>query len=716
MGRVRYLAMSTAAAATLALAGCVAMDEDAALGATAQPASQQVEAAPVAEEARTTAPAPDPLAVSADMIPREAIFGNPERAGAQISPDGTQLSWIAPLDGVLNIWVAPVDDPEAARAVTSDTGRGIRGYFWAPNATHIVYVQDKGGDENFRAYSVNLETGEEINLTPFDGVRAALYATDWDAPNMMMVGVNNRDPRWHDLYKVDVTTGERELIYENTDEIADYTFDRDLNLRLALRSNPDGSQSVLKPTDEGWEGFYVIPYADSLSSGVLGFTVDGTAVHALESMGRDKTALVRIDYETGERTVIASSDKADIGGLMVHPTEYVPEAYAVNYLKREWTALDPEVGEDLDFLRANLEGEISVADRTRDDTVWLISNGRSDKATTYHLYDREAETLTELFGVRPQLEGYTLARMHPVEIDSRDGKTLVSYLTLPPGSDPDGDGVPSEPVPLVLDVHGGPWARDSYGYSSWHQWLANRGYGVLSVNFRGSTGFGKAFIRAGDKEWGRKMQDDLLDGVDWAVERGITTDDQVAITGGSYGGYATLAGLAFTPEEFACGVSIVGPSNLNTLLTTIPPYWEAFRTQFTNAIGDPETEEGQALLKERSPLTNASDIARPLLIGQGANDPRVVQAESDQIVEAMKAQDIPVTYILFPDEGHGFARPENRLAFYAVMESFLAGCLGGRYEPVGDDFEGSSLEAVHGADYAPGLKKALEGFEPEQRG
>lgn len=666
-----------------------------------------------AETMATTAEAFD---VAADLIPREAIFGNPQRAGAQVSPDGSQLSWIAPLDGVLNVWVAPADDLDAARAVTSDTGRGIRGYFWAPNGTHLVYVQDKGGDENFRAYSVNLETGEEINLTPFDGVRVQLYATDWDQPDQMMIGINNRDPRWHDVYRVDVTTGALDLVYENTEEIADFTFDRDLDLRIGLRSNPDGSQTVLKPTDTGWETFYTIPYEDSLSSGVLGFTADGQAFHALESMGRDKTALVRIDYDTGERTVIAESDKADIAGLMVHPTAYEPEAYSVNYLKNEWTALDPEIGAALDFLRDNLQGEISVADRSKDDTVWLVANGRSDRSTVYHVYDREAGTLEELFAVRPELADYTLATLQPVEIPSRDGKTLVSYLTLPPGSDPDGDGVPTTPVPLVLDVHGGPWARDSYGFSSWHQWMANRGYAVLSVNYRGSTGFGKAFIRAGDKQWGRKMQDDLIDGVDWAVERGITRDDSVAITGGSYGGYATLAGLAFTPDEFACGVSIVGPSNLNTLLATIPPYWEAFRTQFTNAIGDPETEEGRALLKERSPLTYAGDISKPLLIGQGANDPRVVQAESDQIVEAMAEQDIPVTYILFPDEGHGFARPENRLAFYAVMESFLSGCLGGRYEPVGDDFEGSSLEAVHGVEYAPGLAGALEGFEPEQRG
>jgi dipeptidyl aminopeptidase/acylaminoacyl peptidase len=301
-----------------------------------------------------------------------------------------------------------------------------------------------------------------------------------------------------------------------------------------------------------------------------------------------------------------------------------------------------------------------------------------------------------------------LANMHPVTIDSRDGLGLVSYYTLPPGSHGDGDGVPDQPLAMVLVPHGGPWGRDRWGYDGWHQWLANRGYVVLTVNFRASTGFGKAFINAGNREWGAKMHDDLIDAVDWAIEQGIADPARVAIMGGSYGGYATLAGLTFTPDKFACGVDLVGPANLVTLLETMPPYWKPQVELFTTRVGDFRTEDGRKFLASRSPLTYADRICRPLLIGQGANDPRVKQAESDQIVQAMQAKGIPVTYVLYPDEGHGFARPENRLSFNAIAEAFLSECLGGRFEPVGDDFQGSSIAVPVGAEHVPGLTAALE--------
>jgi dipeptidyl aminopeptidase/acylaminoacyl peptidase len=414
--------------------------------------------------------------------------------------------------------------------------------------------------------------------------------------------------------------------------------------------------------------------------------------------------------------VIAESGVADVSGVMIHPTRYTPEAYAVNYLRNEWTALDDGVGADLAHLREQLPGEIGVVSRTRDDATWIVVNWAAESPGTYYLYDRASRELTKLFSVRPELEPYTLADMHPVEIPSRDGLTLVSYLSLPPGSDSDGDGRPDEPLPMVLFVHGGPWGRDAYGYNSAHQWLANRGYAVLSVNFRASTGFGKAFISAGDLEWGRKMHDDLLDGVAWAIAEGVTTEDRVAIMGGSYGGYATLAGLAFTPETFACGVDIVGPSNLETLLESTPPYWASQYELLARGVGDPRTPEGEALLRERSPLHAAGDIKKPLLIGQGANDPRVKRAESDQIVEAMRASGLPVTYVLFPDEGHGFARPENNLAFNAVAEGFLASCLEGRQEPIGEAFAGSSLTVLEGEGNVSGLAEALAAHEPVERG
>jgi len=385
------------------------------------------------------------------------------------------------------------------------------------------------------------------------------------------------------------------------------------------------------------------------------------------------------------------------------------EAYSFTYLKTEWTATDPDVKASLEFLDSKLEGEFGVQSRTKADDKWIVWNDPLTAPSQTYLYDRTASTLSEFYTARPELVGAPLQSMQTLEITSRDGLTLPSYLTLPPGSDSDLDGVPDAPMPMVLLVHGGPWARDGFGYNSYHQWLANRGYAVMSVNFRGSTGFGKEFISAGDLEWGKKMHDDLIDATNWAVEKGITPKDKVAIMGGSYGGYATLAGLAFTPEEFACGVDIVGPSNLETLLKTIPPYWEPLIAQFHERMGNPNTPEGLAMLKERSPLYSADKITKPLLIGQGANDPRVNQAESDQIVAAMKAKGIPVTYVLYPDEGHGFAKPANNIAFNAVTENFLATCLGGRAEPIGETVGNSTAEIVEGAEFVQGLGDALGG-------
>jgi dipeptidyl aminopeptidase/acylaminoacyl peptidase len=379
------------------------------------------------------------------------------------------------------------------------------------------------------------------------------------------------------------------------------------------------------------------------------------------------------------------------------------QAYSVNYLKTEWVALDPGIEQAFAFLRERLDGEFGVQSRTEADDKWLVWHDPLTGPMRTLLYDRVAGTLEEFYVTRPELEGAPLRPMHPVEIPSRDGLTLVSYLTLPPGSEGER---PGDPVPMVLLVHGGPWARDGYGFNRMHQLLANRGYAVLSVNFRGSTGFGKAFVNAGNLEWGARMHDDLIDAVDWAVAQGVAQKDKVAIMGGSYGGYATLAGLTFTPEVFACGVDIVGPSNLETLLETIPPYWAPMVKQFHERMGNPNTPEGLQLLKDRSPLHKADRIVRPLLIGQGANDPRVKQAESDQIVAAMERARIPVTYVVFPDEGHGFARPENNLAFNAIAEAFLASCLGGRAEPFGGEVAKSTAEIKTGRELVEGLAPA----------
>ncbi len=394
--------------------------------------------------------------------------------------------------------------------------------------------------------------------------------------------------------------------------------------------------------------------------------------------------------------------------MWLEPKTFKPQAYVVNYLKPEVTVLDASVKKDVDLLTKELGDGYAIGNRTLDDMFWSVTTDDALAPASTYIYDRKAGKVTKLFDQRPALTKAPLVPMQSLELKARDGLTLVSYLSLPPGSDANGDGVPDSPVPMVLNVHGGPWARDGYGFDNEHQWLANRGYAVLAVNYRGSTGFGKSFINASNKEWAGKMHNDLLDAVDWAVKQKITTKDKVAIYGGSYGGYATLVGVTFTPDTFACGVDIVGPSNLNTLLGSIPPYWKAFFEEFATRVGDPRTEEGKKLLNDRSPLSRVDAIKKPLLIGQGANDPRVKQAESDQIVKSMKDKNLPVTYVLYPDEGHGFARPPNRTSFYAVAEGFLAQCLGGRYEPVGNDFKGSTLKVLEGAQYVPGLAEALK--------
>ena len=652
----------------------------------------------------TNTPAPTP----APLIPRAALFGNPTRAQGLISPDGQGLSWIAPRDGVLNIWVAPASDPEAARAITAATERPIRQHFWAPDASAVMCIQDKGGDENFLLYRVDIATGTETTLTPFENTRVQLIGASTTRKDKLLLGLNNRDPQWHDVHLLDLATGTLTLVLENN-AYAGFEADDSLTLRMAYRQNEAGGTDYFRITGNVVEEtpFETTAMEDSLTTAPAGYTSDGATLYWIDSRGRNTAALFAQDTATGARRLIAEDDKADISSTLRHPVTGEVEAYAVNYLKTEWIATDPGVAASLAWLGERLEGSFGVNSRTDDDTVWIVWNDPLTRPVRTFIYDRTAQTLTPFYTSRPELEGAPLQPMHPVEIASRDGLILPSYLTLPPGSDADGDGVPEAPVPMVLLVHGGPWARDGYGFNAAHQLLANRGYAVLSVNFRGSTGFGKGFLNAANKQWGLKMHDDLIDAVNWAVDQGIAQADKIAIMGGSYGGYATLAGLTFTPEVFACGVDIVGPSNLETLLSTIPPYWAPLVKIFHERMGDPSTEEGLALLRAASPLYKADKIVRPLLIAQGANDPRVKQSESDQIVAAMKAAGIPVTYVLYPDEGHGFARPENNIAFYAIAENFLAECLGGRAEPLGDALKPASAQIVEGAAHVQGLEAAL---------
>jgi dipeptidyl aminopeptidase/acylaminoacyl peptidase len=653
-----------------------------------------------------------------ELISRDALFGNPEKIGVQLSPDGKYLSWVAPLDGVLNIWVAPAGDLAKAKAVTDDKARGIRNYFWSYRSATLLYLRDTGGDEDFHLFSVDVGSGVKRDLTAYPKTRAIFNQASHLHPDHVLVAMNDRDPKWHDLYKVNLSDGKRELVQKNEQEIAGYFADADLKVRMAQKSRADGGTDLLEPDGKGgWKKNGDIPFDDSLLTSPLGYTTDGKTQYFTDSRGRDTAALFAVDVASGKKTVVAEDKRADIGNeVLADPKTGVAQAVAVDYERSEWKVLDPAIAKDLETLRGIGPGTFFVNSRSLDDKTWIIAYSAAEQPVVYYRYTRETGKggqLDKLFAARPALEGKPLVPMWPQLIKARDGLTLVSYLSLPAGADANKDGKADKPVPLVLLVHGGPWARDEYGYNGTHQWLANRGYAVLSVNYRGSTGFGKSFISAADQQWATKMHDDLLDAVDWAVKTNVTRKEDVAIMGGSYGGYATLVGLTFTPDAFKCGVDIVGPSNLNTLLATIPPYWAAFFEQFAKRVGDPRTEEGKKLLADRSPLSRVAAIKKPLLIGQGANDPRVKQDESDQIVKAMKAKNIPITYVLFPDEGHGFARPANSKAFNAVAEGFLSQCLGGRAQPIGDDFKGSSISVPEGSSGVPGLADALKSHTQE---
>jgi dipeptidyl aminopeptidase/acylaminoacyl peptidase len=650
---------------------------------------------------------PTPADARSGLIPRRVLFDNPDKAGPQISHDGKYLSFLAPVNGVLNVWVGPIDKPEEARPVTKDTKRGIRIYFWAHTNDRILYIQDAGGDEDWHVYSTPSGGGDTRDLTPGMKVSARIEGISHKFPNEIIIGLNDRDPQFHDVYRVNLVSGEKKLVQKNT-QFAGFVLDDDYNVRLGVQFLPDGSMKYSRPDGaDAWKESFNVPAGDTLTTNPAGLDKSGDVLYLTDSRGRDTGALTTLDLKTNKQNVIAQDEKSDPGSVMLHPTQRTLQAVSFEYERVNWIFKDRAVEADFAQLKRVADGEISVTSRTLDDKQWIVTFVLDNGPVRYYHFDRESKKARFLFTNRKSLEGLPLQKMHPRVIKARDGLDLVCYLTLPATAKAGDDGRPKQPSPMVLLVHGGPWGRDSWGFDREHQLLANRGYAVLSVNFRGSTGFGKKFVNAGDKEWAGKMHDDLIDAVDWAVKEKIADPNKVAIMGGSYGGYATLVGLTFTPEKFACGVDIVGPSNLITLLSTIPPYWAPVVQLFKDRVGDSGTEEGKKLLTERSPLTRAREIKRPLLIGQGANDPRVKKAESDQIVKAMQEHKIPVTYVLFPDEGHGFARPPNNLAFYAITEAFLARNLGGRFEAVGDAFAGSAVTVPAGAEDVPGVKDKL---------
>lgn len=610
------------------------------------------------------------------LIPRDVLFGNPDKSGVQISPDGKHLAYLASDDkNVLQVWVRPIDKAEAKK-ITSDEKRGIRQYYWPHDGKHILYMQDVGGDENFHLFASELATGKTRDLTPFDGVRAQGVYLEDKHPDTVLVGLNKWDKKLFDIHRITISSGSEKQDTQNPGTVIGWTTDKDFVVRAATTMNPKtGGYDVMVREKPGAEWKVIKSWSNEEQGSAAGFGPDANTLYLIANDNANALRLVKYNLATGKEEVIAEDKEYDVSGAMIDDQKRIPLAVSFTRARTEWKVLDDSVKADFELLAKVRRGDFSVNNTTTDMTKWVVAYTVDDGPVTYYLYDRPAKKAEFLFVNNSKLEKATLARMEPVSFKAKDGLTIHGYLTKPVDVEP-------KNLPTILLVHGGPWARDTWGYNPLVQFFANRGYAVLQVNFRGSTGYGKSFLNAGNREWAGKMHQDLVDAKEWVVKQGVADPNKVAIAGGSYGGYATLVGLTFTPDEFACGVDIVGPSNIATLLKTIPPYWEPMKALFAKRVGDLEKEED--FLKERSPLSRVNYITKPLLIGQGANDPRVKVAESDQIVKAMRDNGKPVEYVLYPDEGHGFARPENRLHFFAVTEQFLAKHLGGRAEPVGE--------------------------------
>jgi dipeptidyl aminopeptidase/acylaminoacyl peptidase len=618
------------------------------------------------------------------LIPRDVLFGNPERANPHISPDGTRMAWIAPdKKNVLQVWVKTIGKDDD-KMVTADKKRGIRIYFWAEDNKTILYQQDNDGDENFHVHGVDLTNNNDRDFTAIQGVRAQVVALAPGVADEILVSMNARDRHLFDVYRLNIESGALTLDTRNPGDVADWAVDRKLNILGAQIATPEGGTEIRirENRDAPWKSWIKVGPEENV--GIDGFTADDKAAYVETSIGSDTVRLVQKDLAGGAEKVIAYSDDVDAGTVMINPNTSVVEAVSFEPGRRQWKVIDPAVKADFEGIAKLDSGDFAVPSRDLADKHWLVVFTSDRGPVKYYVWDREAKKGTYLFSNRPKLEGLQLSEMKPVVIKTRDGLNMHAYLTLPAG-------LPPKNLPMVLFPHGGPWARDFWGLSSTAQWLANRGYAVLQPEFRGSTGYGKKFLHAGDKQWGLKMHDDLIDAANWAVKEGYADSKKIAIMGGSYGGYATLAGLTFTPDYFACGVDIVGPSNLKTLIGAIPPYWKTFRAIFDQRMGNVDDPKDAELIKNASPLFKASAIKKPLLIGQGANDPRVNKAEAEQIVDAIEKSGGAVTYVVYSDEGHGFARPENSIDFNARAENFLAQCLGGRAEPLsGEKIPGST--------------------------
>lgn len=642
-----------------------------------------------------------PALVSAKppLISRRTLFADAETSSVAISPDGTRIAFLRPVNGVANVWVASVDTPENAKVLTHYEGRGVSAWpvpQWSADGRAILYLRDDGGDENFQLYSVPAIGGEPIDLTRNPKVRTELRLISPNIADEVVAGFNDRDPRFHDLYRVNIHTGKRALISQ-ADHMSEILLDNDFAPRLAKSADDDGGYTYYARLEDKWVPILKRPLADAFGASIVGMRRAGDAL-LIDSGGSDKGNLVALDLQTGKLKVIALGREADISHVVTDALSGNPLVVSEEYLVTRWRATEGRYASALTAIERKIDGPFEIMSHSRDNNRWIVKASDKGLPERFYLWDHATQKLAILMSSRPSQRELDLARMQALVIRSRDGLRLTSYLTLPVGADTDGNGIPDKPVPLILNVHGGPWARDSLGFVPETQWLANRGYAVLSVNFRGSTGMGKAFVNAGNFEWAGKMHNDLIDAVNWAIANKVADPQKVAIYGLSYGGYSALVGLTFTPQTFACAVDMSGPVNLVTTFQTTPPYWKAFAEQLKRRVGDIGTDEGRKLLLSRSPNMFADRVEKPLLIGQGANDPRVKRAEPDQMVEALQARNIPVTYAVYSDEGHVFQRPESRRSFFAMAEQLYGRCLGGPVEAVGDDFRGANFKILAGKE------------------
>jgi dipeptidyl aminopeptidase/acylaminoacyl peptidase len=632
------------------------------------------------------------------LIDREILFGNPEIAGAQISPDGKYIAFIKPFNDVRNVWVKGVDEAfDKAKPLTDEKKRPIGSYFWSQDSKYILFVKDNDGDENFNVYAVNpaespakdAAVPAAKNLTNATKVATQIFAVPETEPDFLYIGINERDKAWHDLYKVQISTGQKTLVRENKDRLTGWVFDNKDKLRLATRSTESGETEILKVDGDKFTKIYSCGIFEGCTP--IRFNKDDKRVYMETNKGdRDLSQLVLFDPDTQKEELVEQDPqkKVDFGSAVFSELskEIILTTYNDDKNRLYWK--DKNFEADYKWLQGKLPNkEIGLGSSTKDENVWIIAAYSDTEPGETYIFDRKAKKLTLQYKSREKLNRSDLAEMKPVRYKSSDGLEIPAYLTLP-------KGVKAKNLPLVVVPHGGPWGRDSWGYSALAQFLANRGYAVLQPNFRASTGYGKKFLDSGNLQWGDKMQDDLTFGVDYLVSQGIVDAKRVGILGGSYGGYATLAGVTYTPDKYAAAVAIVAPSNLLTLLKSIPPYWESIRTTFYKRMGDPNTEEGRKQLMRQSPLNSADKIKTPLMVVQGANDPRVNKAEADQIVVALRDRNYPVTYLLADDEGHGFQRPVNNMAMFAEAEKFLAKYLGGRYQETMTDAVAKRLKEI----------------------